>query len=139
MRLTTMMRIAAFEHVRRLAEIHDHLIASELRPGFPYLGQRVPLGNPQRGIFKPQQMRFLLSIKTVFPKPGGGVRYDDPRERRAHPAFRKALRAIHAQHMSARQGVRKAVIRRKNFNQFEEMWRPVGESNPCFQRERLTS
>jgi hypothetical protein len=26
--------------------------------------------NPQRGIFKPQQMRFLLSIKTVFPKAG---------------------------------------------------------------------
>lgn len=31
-------------------------------------------------IFKPQQMRFLLSIKTVFPKPGGKVWYDDQRE-----------------------------------------------------------
>jgi hypothetical protein len=47
----TMMRMAAFEHVRRLGEIHDHLTAFELRPGFPYLGQRVPLANPQRGIF----------------------------------------------------------------------------------------
>ncbi len=27
-----------------------------------------------------QQMRFLLSIKTVFPKPGGKVWYDDQRE-----------------------------------------------------------
>jgi len=27
------------------------------------------------GIFKPQQMGFLLSIKTVFPKPGGEVWY----------------------------------------------------------------
>ena len=36
--------------------------------------------NPQRGIFKPQQMRFLLSIKTVFPKPGGKVWYDDQRD-----------------------------------------------------------
>jgi putative restriction endonuclease len=43
-------------------------------------GQRIPLVNPQRGIFKPQQMRFLLSIKTVFPKPGGKVWYDDQRE-----------------------------------------------------------
>jgi putative restriction endonuclease len=42
--------------------------------------QRIPLVNPQRGIFKPQQMRFLLSIKTVFPKPGGKVWYDDQRE-----------------------------------------------------------
>ena len=25
-------------------------------------------------------MRFLLSIKTVFPKPGGNVWYDDQRE-----------------------------------------------------------
>jgi putative restriction endonuclease len=76
----TLMRMAAFEHVRRLAEIHDHLTGTELRPGFPYLGQRVPLANPQRGIFKPQQMRFLLSIKTVFPKPGGRVWYDDQRD-----------------------------------------------------------
>jgi hypothetical protein len=71
----TMMRMAAFEHVRRLAEAHDLLTATELKPGFMYDGQRVPLINPQRGIFKPQQMRFLLSIKTVFPKPGDGQRH----------------------------------------------------------------
>ena len=45
-----------------------------------FQGERIPLINPQRGIFKPQQMRFLLSIKTVFPKPGGKVWYDDQRE-----------------------------------------------------------
>jgi hypothetical protein len=43
-------------------------------------GERIPLINPQRGIFKPQQMQFLLSIKSVFPKPGGKVWYDDQRE-----------------------------------------------------------
>lgn len=74
------MRMAAFEHVRMLAEIHDHLTANELKPGFVFNGERIPLVNPQRGIFKPQQMRFLLSIKTVFPKPGGKVWYDDQRE-----------------------------------------------------------
>ncbi len=74
------MRMAAFERVQRLSQIHDHLTATELRPGFVFQGERIPLINPQRGIFKPQQMRFLLSIKTVFPKPGGKIWYDDQRK-----------------------------------------------------------
>jgi putative restriction endonuclease len=76
------MRMAAFEQVRTLAEAHDLLTATELKPGFMFDGQRMPLVNQhqQRGIFKPRQMRFLLSIKTVFPKPGGKVWYDDQRE-----------------------------------------------------------
>ena len=74
------IRAAAFDHVRKLGEIHDHLTANELKPGFLFQGQRIPLINPQRGIFKPQQMRFLLSIKTVFPKPGSKVWYDDQRQ-----------------------------------------------------------
>jgi len=78
--LDTSMRLAAFEHVRRLSETHDHLTAADLKPGFQFRGERIPLVNPQRGIFKPQQMRFLLSIKTVFPKPGAKVWYDDQRE-----------------------------------------------------------
>src|ERR1051325_8177821 len=76
----TPMRMAAFEHVRGLGEMHDHLTATELKPRFLCHGGRFPLINPQRGIFKPHQMRFLLSIKTVFPKPGGKVWYDDQRE-----------------------------------------------------------
>jgi len=58
----TQMRMAAFEHVRRLGEIHDHLTGTVLKPGFMFRGDRIPLVNPQRGIFKPHQMRFLLSI-----------------------------------------------------------------------------
>jgi putative restriction endonuclease len=76
----TLLRTAAFEHVRRLSEVHDHLTAIDLKPGFLFAGERVPLINPQRGIFKPQQMRFLLSVRTVFPRPGGKVWYDDQRE-----------------------------------------------------------
>lgn len=76
----TLMRMAAFEHVRGLSEIHDHLTTAELKPGFVFEGERVPLINPQRGIFKPQRMQFLLSIRTVFPKPGGKVWYDDQRQ-----------------------------------------------------------
>lgn len=78
--LDSLIRVAAFAHVRKLGEIHDHLTANELKPGFVFQGQRIPLINPQRGIFKPQQMRFLFSIKTVFPKPGAKVWYDDQRE-----------------------------------------------------------
>ena len=76
----TQMRMAAFEHVRGLHEVHDQLTANELKPGFVFDGDRIPLINPQRGIFKPQQMRFLLSIKTVFPRPGSKIWYDDQRE-----------------------------------------------------------
>ena len=54
----TLIRLAAFDHIRRLSETHDHLTARELRPGFVFAGERIPLMNPQRGIFKPQQMRF---------------------------------------------------------------------------------
>jgi putative restriction endonuclease len=51
-----------------------------LTPGFLFQEERIPLINPQRGIFKPQQMGFLLSIRTVYPRPGGKVWYDDQRD-----------------------------------------------------------
>ena len=69
----TQMRLQAFEHVQQLSELHDHLTAKLLRRGFTFQGERVPLTNPQRGIFKPRQMRYLLSIRTVFPKSGAKV------------------------------------------------------------------
>ncbi|MFN2511722.1 MAG: HNH endonuclease [Pyrinomonadaceae bacterium] len=75
----TAIRMAAFHHLRRLTEVRTHLTAGDLQPGFIFNGERIPFINPQRGIFKPRQMRFLLSIKTVFPKPGGKVWYDDQR------------------------------------------------------------
>jgi hypothetical protein len=76
----TRLRVAAFERVRALCEIHDHLTAQQLGEGFYVDGQRYPLVNPRRGIFKPAQMRFLLSINTVFPKTGNRVWYDDQRD-----------------------------------------------------------
>jgi putative restriction endonuclease len=79
----TAMRLAAFAHIKQLLELRDALTASDLAPGFQFEGVRIPLINPQRGIFKPAQMDYLLSIKTVFPKPGGRICYDDQRE--VHP------------------------------------------------------
>ena len=52
-----LMRLAAFERVSLLSKMHDHLTQKELRSGFIFDGQRVPLANPQRGIFKPRSMR----------------------------------------------------------------------------------
>ena len=76
----TAMRLAAFDQVRRLTEHHGQLTAALLGPGFDFQGTRIPLMNPQRGIFKPRQMHFLLSIKTVVPRRGGKVWYDDQRD-----------------------------------------------------------
>jgi putative restriction endonuclease len=71
------IRAAAFRQVRRLQETRDQITAKDLALGFEFDGRRLPLINPQRGIFKPKEMEALLSIKTVYPKPGGKVWYDD--------------------------------------------------------------
>jgi putative restriction endonuclease len=78
--LDQILRIAAFAAVKRLAEVRGELTAQDLAVGFEFQGERIPLVNPQRGIFKPQQMKFLLSIKTVYPRPGRRVWYDDQRD-----------------------------------------------------------
>lgn len=74
------LRSAAFRHVRSLQEVHDALTSDHLREGFVYEGRRFPLINPQRGIFKPKEMRHLLSIRTVYPRKHAKVWYDDQRD-----------------------------------------------------------
>jgi putative restriction endonuclease len=75
------LRQAAFNHVDRLATIRGSVLDSaDLAGGFEFVGDRIPLINPQRGIFKPRQMEHLLSVKTVFPRRGARVWYDDQRE-----------------------------------------------------------
>jgi putative restriction endonuclease len=74
------IRSAAFAEVQRLSQLFGNLTPQHLAMGFQYHGVRIPLVNPQRGIFKPKQMRHLLSIKTVYPRPGRKVWYDDQRE-----------------------------------------------------------
>lgn len=76
----TLMRVAAFTHVLKLSETQNNISAEDLRRGFTFEGERIPLVNPQRGIFKPRQMQYLLSIRTVFPRPGKRVWYDDQRQ-----------------------------------------------------------
>lgn len=71
-------RLAAADHVRRIA-ISDTLTSDQLSAGFEFEGERVPLVNPQRGIFKPRSLKYLLSVRTVFPRSGARVWYDDQR------------------------------------------------------------
>ena len=73
------IRQAAFDHVRGLQSRDLVLSHEDIARGFMFEGQRWPLWNPQRGIFKPRGMPFLLSIRTVFPRKGGRIWYDDQR------------------------------------------------------------
>ena len=75
------LRQAAFDHVTLLTTPRGGVLdAADLAGGFEFGGERIPLINPRRGIFKPRQMEHLLSIKTVFPRRGARVWYDDQRE-----------------------------------------------------------
>src|ERR1700726_2657162 len=77
----TRLRQAAFDQVSRLAAIFGGVLDSGDRAaGFEFDGRRISLINPQRGIFKPREMASLLSVKTVFPRRGARVWYDDQRE-----------------------------------------------------------
>jgi putative restriction endonuclease len=74
------LRIAAFEWVSRLTDMRGDLTSRDILAGFQFAGERIPLANPRRGIFKPRQMQHLLSIRTVFPRTGARVWYDDQRQ-----------------------------------------------------------
>jgi putative restriction endonuclease len=74
------IRQAAFDHVRALQSRDLVLSHDDIRRGFMFEGERWPLWNPQRGIFKPREMPFLWSIRTVFPRKGGRIWYDDQRQ-----------------------------------------------------------
>ncbi len=76
----SVLRTAAFDHVRALRDTHGQLGSADLAKGFEFRGERIPLVNPQRGIFKPRQMSQLLSIRTVIPARGKRVWYDDQRD-----------------------------------------------------------
>ncbi len=72
--LDQQIRTAAFIQVRRMLELRDPLTSEDLARGFVFQGERIPLINPQRGIFKPAAMKYALSIKTVVPRKGATSR-----------------------------------------------------------------
>jgi putative restriction endonuclease len=76
--LDLQIRLAAVDHLRRTSA-GGVLSSDDLRAGFHFHGERIPVVNPQRGIFKPASMEKLLSVRTVFPRSGRKVWYDDQR------------------------------------------------------------
>ncbi|MCY3769770.1 MAG: HNH endonuclease [Gammaproteobacteria bacterium] len=74
----TLMRMAAFDRVRSLNAVHGYLSANQLRSKFVFAGEAISLVDPRKGIWKPKEMCYLLSIRTVFPK--SKIWYDDQRE-----------------------------------------------------------
>jgi len=85
------MRQAAVTQLEQMAAGRP-LNSDDLAAGFVFRGERVPLVNPQRGIFKPRAMRYLLSIRTVFPRTGARVWYDD--QRRVHEQIHRGEELI---------------------------------------------
>ncbi|MBW2253692.1 MAG: HNH endonuclease [Deltaproteobacteria bacterium] len=73
------IRMAAFEHLRKLVAVHGPVLPwALLSDGFSYRGDRILFGSTPRGIHRPRQMQGgALSIKTTVPKPGRTARYDD--------------------------------------------------------------
>ena len=71
------IRVAAFEHVRRLTELESPISAASLRKGFDFQGDRIHLLSRALGIFKPRQMGTVLSIRTGVPRPGRKIWYED--------------------------------------------------------------
>jgi putative restriction endonuclease len=71
------IRTAAFNSRLPDARASGPLAAGDLARGLLFRGERIPLVNPQRGIFKPQQMKYLLPIMTVVPSKGANAWYDD--------------------------------------------------------------
>ena len=70
------VRVALFEHMERLKRAHGGLVpASALNTGMTFRGERLPIWNQQKGIFRPALLRFpgaALTIQTSFDSP-----YDD--------------------------------------------------------------
>ena len=70
------LRIALFAHVQRLRDLGGGVIhATELSRGIQFEGQRQPIWNQQKGIYKPQWLGpngAALTIQTSFESP-----YDD--------------------------------------------------------------
>jgi len=70
------LRLATFAHVVRLAGAGGGLVSSaQLNEGITFRGERVPIWNQQKGIFRPRVLResgAALTIQTSFDSP-----YDD--------------------------------------------------------------
>ena len=74
----TEIRLCAFSRLDVLIQIHGTSVPwSSIAQGFHVGSESILFATTVEGIFKPRQMDQVLSIKTVVPKPGGKVWYQD--------------------------------------------------------------
>lgn len=60
------LRLAAFRWLKRETARHGPVLEwARLKGGFAFEGDRIPLANRPRGIFRPRQCRYPLSLKTA--------------------------------------------------------------------------
>ncbi len=72
------IRAQAFRAIERLAlEQGGRIPWKLLERGFEFQGERVCFASRALGIFKPRQMSAALSVKTVVPRAGRKIRYQD--------------------------------------------------------------
>ena len=81
------LRLALFDHIRRLAEAGGgHVTSAQLNQGISFKGNRVPIWNQQKGIFRPAILReygAALTIQTAFDGPYDD--HDDPNRHLTSP------------------------------------------------------
>jgi putative restriction endonuclease len=72
------VRAAAFAKLDEIVAKHGSTVSwSVLRDGFRVGDETIFFASRAEGIFKPRQMRSVLSIKTTIPRPGRYARYAD--------------------------------------------------------------
>jgi putative restriction endonuclease len=75
------LRLAAFDHLTRLRDASGGVVRiADLELGFEFRGERVPLMNRRKGIWRPRQLGLdspALSITTAPPRVGKTPPYDD--------------------------------------------------------------
>jgi putative restriction endonuclease len=70
------IRLAAFDHIRRIRDEAHRVTWAVLQQGFDFEGETIYFVS-QQGIFKPRQLSIALAIRTTPPSPDGPRPYDD--------------------------------------------------------------
>lgn len=72
------VRVAAFQFLESLTRLHGHVLNGKLLThGFEYRDERICIASLIKGIFKPRQLQWPLSVVTVPIEEGRPRPYDD--------------------------------------------------------------
>ena len=71
------MRQAAFAQVKALMSMQGYLSKEDIHGGFEFENKRIRLVDIRKGIWKPKEMRYVLSIRTSLARSGKESQYGD--------------------------------------------------------------